>query len=358
MMYSWKCNNFNQIYKTVFDTVMREGELASPHARETKELCASMIEITNPRQRMCSARSGFNLPFSCAEVLWILSGKGDKDMICHYLPRFAEFHDEGWRMFHAPYGVRLMRYGYDERNEYHFPVVNQFEECYKKLKQDPESRQAVMMLWNPWKDNKQVSKDYPCNNWSHMMIRHGALDWTQVVRSNDLILGVPQNIFQFTHLQEIMAGWLGVEVGVYRHYSDSLHVYTKDFYKLDEVDPVGKDIYDECNAYDARTIRSLYADFLEGAVWAEEHWRGGDLSPSVVCPNSYWDSFMSVIKAYNCVKHGDEMLAVESIDKYCHNEYRVPMLNYLSKKTVNPKVLKQIGVAKMVEGQGDERNGR
>jgi len=54
----------------------------------------------------------------------------------------------------------------------------------------------------------------------------------QVLRSNDVFLGLPHNIVQFTCLQEILAGWLGVEVGSYNQLSDSLHVYQQDLQNL------------------------------------------------------------------------------------------------------------------------------
>src|SRR5574340_190250 len=63
-------------------------------------------------------------------------------------------------------------------------------------------------------------------------IRDGKLEWLQVMRSNDLFLGTPHNFVQFTSLQEIMAGWLGVEIGSFVLISDSLHIYEHDIEKL------------------------------------------------------------------------------------------------------------------------------
>ena len=60
-------------------------------------------------------------------------------------------------------------------------------------------------------------------------IRDGTLEWLQVIRSNDMVLGVPHNFVQFTSMQEILAGWLGVECGSYTQISDSLHVYDSDW---------------------------------------------------------------------------------------------------------------------------------
>lgn len=47
------------------------------------------------------------------------------------------------------------------------------------------------------------------------------------MRSNDVHRGLPYNVVQFTTLQEVMAGWLGLEVGGYHHWSDSLHLYRR-----------------------------------------------------------------------------------------------------------------------------------
>jgi len=49
--------------------------------------------------------------------------------------------------------------------------------------------------------------------------------------SNDIFLGMPYNIIQFTTLQEILAGWLSLELGTYYQISDSLHVYVHDLDK-------------------------------------------------------------------------------------------------------------------------------
>jgi thymidylate synthase len=61
-----------------------------------------------------------------------------------------------------------------------------------------------------------------------LKLRSSRLEWMQVMRSNDLFRGLPHNIVQFTALQDMVAGWLGVDVGSYHHVTDSLHVYERD----------------------------------------------------------------------------------------------------------------------------------
>ena len=51
------------------------------------------------------------------------------------------------------------------------------------------------------------------------------------MRSNDLWLGFPYDVFQFTCLQVRMAMELGLDIGTYTHIAGSLHLYARDFEK-------------------------------------------------------------------------------------------------------------------------------
>jgi thymidylate synthase len=105
--------------------------------------------------------------------------------------------------------------------------------AYQALSANPDTRQAVLQIWDctidlPNVDGTPRSADIPCNIMSCLKVRDGRLDWTQMLRSNDLVLGTPYNIIQFTTLQEVLAGWLGLELGTYVQMSDSLHIYDRD----------------------------------------------------------------------------------------------------------------------------------
>jgi thymidylate synthase len=88
----------------------------------------------------------------------------------------------------------------------------------------------VLQIWDsrvdlPNAEGKESSQDIPCNVVSLLKVRNGALEWTQILRSNDIFRGQPYNFVQFTTLQEVIAGWLNLELGSYNQFSDSLHVY-------------------------------------------------------------------------------------------------------------------------------------
>ena len=115
--------------------------------------------------------------------------------------------------------------------------VNQLKRAYHALKNNPASRQVVIQIWDVKSDfpngsGTPASPDIPCNLFSMLKVRNGKLEWTQVMRSNDLYRGTPYNFVQFTTLQEILAGWLGMDVGGYYQISDSLHIYENDCQEL------------------------------------------------------------------------------------------------------------------------------
>ena len=104
---------------------------------------------------------------------------------------------------------------------------------YETLCHNPDTRQAVLQIWDskldlPQEDGMPSSPHIPCNVVAMLKVRDNKLEWTQIIRSNDLFRGVPYNFVQFTALQEVMAGWLGIDCGSYTQFSDSLHVYDQD----------------------------------------------------------------------------------------------------------------------------------
>ena len=166
--------------------------------------------------------SPINPAFSIAEIVWILNGKNESG--------FLNF----WNSQLPKYAGNVSKYygAYGERLQYNFGI-NQLELAFKTLRSNPNSRQVVLQIWDATKDlpiNKGIprSEDIPCNIASLLKVRNHKLEWTQILRSNDLFLGLPYNILQFTTLQEIIAGWLNIDVGSYNHLSDSLHIYVRD----------------------------------------------------------------------------------------------------------------------------------
>ena len=202
-----------------------EGTAAPQGSRcgNTNEVLHTALSLADPRQRWIASRSpAMNPAFALAEVIWIVRGRNDSAFLNYFNPKLREFAGRG-ATYHGAYGYRLRRqFGLD-----------QLERAYQALTANQDSRQIVLQIWDstvdmPGGDGRPRSEDIPCNVASLLKIREGRLEWTQIMRSNDLVLGMPHNIVQFTSLQEILAGWLRLELGGYHHFADSLHLYDRD----------------------------------------------------------------------------------------------------------------------------------
>lgn len=211
-----------------------EGSAAHQSSRcgDTIEVLHAAMSLSDPRQRWIASRSpAMNPAFALAEVIWILNGRNDSAFLNYFNPKLPNFAGKG-RTYHGAYGFRL-------RN--HFGL-DQLERAYKGLSANQESRQVVLQIWDgesdlPADNGRPQAEDIPCNVISLLKIRENRLEWTQIMRSNDLVLGMPHNIVQFTSLQEVLAGWLDIEVGGYHHFADSLHLYDRDEPLTDRVNP-------------------------------------------------------------------------------------------------------------------------
>ena len=188
-----------------------DGVLVQPsRGGATKEILHAAVTINDPRQRWVASRQPpLNVAFALAEVVWIMTGRNDLAFLKAWNSRLPEYVGNGPHL-HGAYGYRLR----------HHKGVDQVTRAYEALRNNPDTRQAVLQIWDssidlPQPDGTPVDKDIPCNVMSLLKVRDGKLEWLQVIRSNDLFLGVPHNFVQFMCLQEIMAGWLGVECGAY-----------------------------------------------------------------------------------------------------------------------------------------------
>jgi thymidylate synthase len=212
--------------KAATELIERPEHEPSGRSGATREFLPCVLRIRDPRQRwILSRRPPYNPAFGLVEFLWIITGHNESRVLNYWNPILPKYSGSG-DVYHGAYGFRL-------KNEFGF---DQIERAYHALTSAPESRQVVLQMWKPEidfpaKDGQPVSTDIPCNVMSLLKLRNGRLSWSQIMRSNDIMLGLPYNFIQFTLLQEVMAGWLGVELGEYIHFSDSLHVYEKDLAK-------------------------------------------------------------------------------------------------------------------------------
>lgn len=200
----------------------------SPRGMETKEFKGTFItEYQKPRERVLfNAARDCNPFFHLMESIWILAGRSDVAFLAQYNAKIASFSDDG-KSFHAPYGYRLRHHFAGPQGLFEAKECDQIAEVIRLLLGDPDTRRAVLCIWDPFEDLNVTSKDIPCNALVMLKQRDDILDMTVCCRSNDAIWGAyGANAVQFSMLQEFIASAIGAEVGVYRQVSDSFHIYT------------------------------------------------------------------------------------------------------------------------------------
>jgi thymidylate synthase len=182
----------------------------------TTEVMGVHLCLTDPRRRFVDLPPArvINPAFAVAEALWVLSGSDDP-WIFQYNRALARYADGG--RLQGAYGPRMRRWR---------GGVDQLDQVRRLLGRDPDSRQGVIQLFDPERDTRG-HRDMPCTLGYRFFLRGGRLHMHTTMRSQDLWLGFPYDVFTATLLQELLAGWLGVEVGECHHHVDSLHLYDR-----------------------------------------------------------------------------------------------------------------------------------
>lgn len=224
-MHTITANSADEAWRQVATLLLGSTERSSQPSRagNTVELLHVALEIADPSQRWVVSRTpALNPAFALVEALWILAGRRDAALPTYWNPLLRKYCGTS-EHYHGAYGYRLRhQLGFD-----------QLDRVYRALQSSPDTRQCVLQIWDagtdmPLDDGSPASPDIPCNIVALPKVRQGKLEWLQVIRSNDLFLGLPHNIVQFTFLQEVLSGWLGLETGSYAQVSDSMHIYTRD----------------------------------------------------------------------------------------------------------------------------------
>lgn len=287
----------------------------SSRAGETLEIVPACFAILDPRNRWVTAREpALSVGFALVEVIGIISGRQDSGYLNWFNPALPRYAGKG-PTFHGAYGHRLRQ---------HFQV-DQLKRAADALSASPDSRQVVLQIWDaevdlPASDGKERAEDIPCNICSMLKVRDRKLHWTQVIRSNDLFRGVPYNFVQFTTLQEVLSGWLNIDVGGYTHIADSLHVYLRDAEKT----------FAYATAPDVPNTDSLAAPYDKSqGYWMELNQCVDELSRAMTSPDiekivtsrvmpKGYANILRVIAADAARRYGDIELAGE-LGEQCDN---------------------------------------
>ena len=193
----------------------QKSEMYSRDGDVVGEILNAVTVISNPTKNVMRNRiRKLPMKYAIGEMLWYMSGNNNLSEIQKYTSAWDRMSDDGQTV--------NSNYGWCIRHKYGF---DQWEYVRELLRKSPETRQAVIHIKTA--DNKE-SKDVNCTVCLQFFIRDNKLHATVYMRSNDIWMGFPYDVFQFTCMQILMSMELGVEIGTYTHVAGSLHLYKRD----------------------------------------------------------------------------------------------------------------------------------
>jgi len=242
-MYTYE--NLNQALIGMSAVIIEQGKWRETRGFRCLEIPEpALICIENPTDRYINIpERKWNKKLGWVESLWLASGTNHMKLVGDYVKNMYTFSDDGEYM-RAAYGCRIRAFSgiatdYKiDRPEYrnvisgHVKTVDQLKFVIDSFKRDINTRQAVITIADPTKDDfdindsLKVTKDTPCCRSVQFQVVDGKLDCTLYIRSNDLVWGFSAvNVFNFCLMQEYIANIIGVPVGKYYHFVNNLHIY-------------------------------------------------------------------------------------------------------------------------------------
>lgn len=220
-------NDLVSDYVTLVGRVRDSGQRVRVRDQDTRELTAVTLifpDTLNPLLPIGVGR-GVNTRLAALEALQLISGSYHHELVVAAAPTFEDVLVDLKDPRYGAYGPR---------------TVEQVANCVAILRADPLTRQAVISIWN--EDDLTHVGDKPCTIFLQFLVRAGStgvvsLELHTHMRSQDVWLGTPYDVFMFTQLQHTVARDLNLPVGQYVHHATSLHIYERDVAATEHLHP-------------------------------------------------------------------------------------------------------------------------
>lgn len=278
----------DELYKNLIGVILREGKDVTARGMGTLEIYPTGFVLNNPRARCITNISRkWSFPLALGEFAWHMSGSNDVNFISHYAKLWGSFSEDGMTIQESCYGHKIFTAK--------AKGLTQWDQVIKILIEDPSSRRAVLSFVCESDEKLAHSKDVSCISTVQFVIRNGALDAITNMRSNDVILGLPYDVFFVTMLQEILSEILFVNLGKYYHFSNSMHLYSR--HKKLAVSIINSEYLETFEMPKMENIEEI-----KGFVRLEKELRTSDklFHESDITLNNYWkDLFLVLIDFHN-----------------------------------------------------------
>lgn len=221
------CQTFLNIYRDI----KYLGRLSAPRGQKILEIENYMVNFNSSDPCTSFNARKFNLRYAKDEFLWYLGADRFDTSISEKAGTWKTLLDVDGG-YNSNYGVYIFGQG-------------QLDWCINELIRDMDSRRAVIMLAH--KDQVRYNNpDHICTYSISFRIRNNQLNMSVRMRSWDAIFGMTNDIFSFALIHNLMWAILrdnypDLQLGIYNHVADSIHIYERHFKMLDDLINDGED---------------------------------------------------------------------------------------------------------------------
>ena len=222
----------NDLWRNIIRQLLTFGDEISPRGIATKEFMFLSDEFDMNSPICYHQNRRLNYSFSAAEAYFIAHGDNRVENLAQYNKNIAQFSDDGM-IFNGSYGP---------------PFNSQLMYVVNTLANDLYSRQAVLTIW---KENPVVSADIRCTIALQFLVRNGRIHTKVTMRSSDVWLGIPYDLFNFTIMTLRVLTLLNaklsdkisepIKLGTMHWSAGSSHIYVHDIEKAKLVLETGPD---------------------------------------------------------------------------------------------------------------------
>lgn len=225
MTFHLELGDLRRGYAQLLAYVLNAGQTVHSRGYQAREVTAAQLVFNDPLAPLLpvGVGRGVNLRLAAVEALQVIAGESRSHLIRRAAPSFENVLVDPSDLDYGAYGPRL---------------AYAVGDCLDLLRDDLETRQAVAAIWRP--DDLEHRGDKPCTVFMQFLVRpnvagESSLELYAYMRSQDVWLGVPYDVFTFSQLQHTMARELRLPAGRYVHNVTSLHLYERDLHGAERV---------------------------------------------------------------------------------------------------------------------------
>jgi thymidylate synthase len=204
-----------EAWKTALSFILENGrDFEDQEKRMCRQIINLMLTIKKPSK-------GIEEPITTMRAFdrWVYPSKEEL--------KNTLFYEKAGIGYDYSYGSRIFNYNNvkDQVNDYVVPI----------LQKNIGSRRGSIIIYEPIKDSDVNNKNTPGLISIHVIVKDKKLRLTGIVRSNDIFVGWPANIFQLHLLQQEISKKLNLEAGELTTVSLSAHIFEEHFTEIRKV---------------------------------------------------------------------------------------------------------------------------